>query len=133
MQFDHVALATDDVTPALDTVVGTLGGTIISGGSPGPFRALQLRLGSEDDGMTIELLEPWDLSQGDFLRRFLDERGEGPHHLTFKSADIVAELARVQALGFEPVGVQIKSDFWREWGAIGTISFFPDLRLADSY
>lgn len=115
MQFDHVALATDDVTPVLKTLVSELGGTIVSGGSPGPFRALQLRLGSAADGMTIELLEPWDVSQGDFLRRFLDDRGEGPHHLTFKTDDILGELARVRDLGYEPVGVQVESAFWREF------------------
>lgn len=115
MHFDHVALATDDVTPALETLVTDLGGTILSGGSPGAFRALQLRLGSADDGMTIELLEPWDLTKGDFLRRFLDDHGEGPHHLTFKTDDIGAELARIRSLGYEPVGVQTESDIWREF------------------
>lgn len=115
MQFDHVALATDDVAPALAVLVGELGGTVISGGTPGSFRALQLRLGDAEDGMTIELLEPWDLSQGDFLRRFLDQHGAGPHHLTFKTSDILAELERLQSLGYDPVGVQVESDFWREF------------------
>lgn len=115
MQFDHVALATDDVRPALEVLVGRLGGTVLSGGSPGAFRALQLRLGTADDGMNIELLEPWDLARSDFLRRFLDQHGEGPHHLTFKTDDIVAELARLRSLGLEPVGVQLESDLWREF------------------
>lgn len=115
MRFDHVALAARDVVPALRVFVGDLGSTIVSGGSPGAFRALQLRVGSAADGMTVELLEPWDTSVSDFLVRFLDRHGAGPHHLTFKTDDLTAEYRRMEGLGLRPVGLQDESDVWREF------------------
>lgn len=46
----------------------------------------------------IELLE----SSGGHgvLKKFLDKRGEGLHHIAFEVADIEAEMARLQAEGF---------------------------------
>lgn len=115
MRFDHVALAATDVSPCLRTLVTELGGTVISGGSPGAFRALQLRLGSAEDGMTIELLEPWDTAIDDFLVRFLERHGEGPHHLTFKTDDLMHEHDRLSEMGLRPVGLQNESEVWREF------------------
>lgn len=115
MKFDHVALAAFDVRPALETFVSDMGATVIGGGSPGAFRALQLRVGDADDGMTVELLEPWDTTLSDFLVRFLDRHGAGPHHLTFKTDDLLAEHRRLIGLGFNPVGLQNSSSTWREF------------------
>ncbi len=49
----------------------------------------------------LELLTP--ISANSKLQRFLDTRGEGLHHICYKVKDIKAELARLAALGCEPI------------------------------
>jgi methylmalonyl-CoA/ethylmalonyl-CoA epimerase len=46
----------------------------------------------------IELLEP--TGEHGVLKKFLDKRGEGLHHIAFEVADIEAEMARLQGEGF---------------------------------
>lgn len=46
----------------------------------------------------IELLEP--TSEKSSIAKFIEERGEGMHHLSFSVDDIVAELARLKKAGF---------------------------------
>jgi catechol 2,3-dioxygenase-like lactoylglutathione lyase family enzyme len=110
VDLDHVAIATEDVTDVLNTLVGQLGTPVIFGGANIGFRAMQVAGGD----LRIELLEPFNIDQSDFLRRFLDANGEGPHHLTFKTDDIEREIERVKAAGYTPVGVNISMPFWRE-------------------
>ena len=50
-------------------------------------------------GARIELLEP--LRDDSVIARFLEERGEGLHHLAFATTDIVSEMARLRREGFE--------------------------------
>ncbi|HEX6312210.1 MAG TPA: VOC family protein [Acidimicrobiia bacterium] len=114
MDLDHVALATGDVGPALDVLVGDLGGIVLFGGQGPGFRPMQVRLGDAAEGMTVELLEPWDTHRNDFLARFLDRNGDGPHHLTFKVPDLVAALERVRTAGFAPVGIDMSDPEWKE-------------------
>jgi catechol 2,3-dioxygenase-like lactoylglutathione lyase family enzyme len=114
MRLDHVALATRDATPALAVLVGELGATVLSGGLAIGYRPMQVFLGDEDAGMKIELLEPWEVEQNDFLDRFVTRHGEGPHHLTFKVDDIEVALERVEAAGITPVGVDLSMPIWRE-------------------
>jgi methylmalonyl-CoA/ethylmalonyl-CoA epimerase len=45
----------------------------------------------------IELLEP--LGAKSALRRFIEKRGQGLHHIAYRSADIEADLARLDAAG----------------------------------
>ncbi len=71
-------------------------------------------LGTDDDGMTIELLEPFDLERFDFLDRFLARHGEGPHHLTYKVASLTESLERVRTSGYTPVGIQLGDSRWME-------------------
>ena len=49
-----------------------------------------------------------------FLERFLASRGAGPRHFNFIVSDIEATLARIRALGLEPVGVNLSNPYWKE-------------------
>jgi catechol 2,3-dioxygenase-like lactoylglutathione lyase family enzyme len=114
LHFDHVAIATRDSLPILNTLVADLGATPLQGSNAVGFQPLQLRLGTATEGMTIEVLQPYRVKESDFLARFLDARGEGPHHITVKSDDIVAELERARAAGLTPMNVLIDSPRWKE-------------------
>jgi methylmalonyl-CoA/ethylmalonyl-CoA epimerase len=114
IDLDHVAIATDDIDTALGTLVGSLGGTVFGGGDGYGFRWVQTRLGTGDDGMTVELLAEWEPNQNDFLARFLAKHGPRQHHITFKVSDIVATLERVRSAGFQPVSVDLRDPEWME-------------------
>jgi methylmalonyl-CoA/ethylmalonyl-CoA epimerase len=111
---DHVALGLPDVTETLFTLVGDLGGTPIRGGEVVGFRAMQVRLGDAERGMTVELLEPFNVHLNDFLVRFLERHEHGPHHMTFKTDDIVGELERLENLGYQAINVNLDNEIWRE-------------------
>jgi hypothetical protein len=114
IDLDHVAIATDDIGSTLGTLVGDLGGTIFSGGDGYGFRWVQVRLGEDGGGMTVEVLVEWEPQRNDFLARFLARHGPGQHHLTFKVSDLAATLARVRHNGFEPVSVDLSDPHWKE-------------------
>jgi hypothetical protein len=90
------------------------------------------------NGGKVELLEP--LGEG-FLSRFLEKRGEGLHHMTFKTDDIEAAIEHVKSLGYELVDVNLDDDHWKEAflrpsGAHGTLiqvawSSRPDHEVAE--
>jgi catechol 2,3-dioxygenase-like lactoylglutathione lyase family enzyme len=108
---DHIAIASEH---ALDNFVryrGDLGGEWVAGMYDPGFYWGQLRFAN---GMTIEMLEPADIEQDDFLQRFLDRNGPGPHHLTFKVADIERAIAAVTEAGYPPVRVNTANEFWKE-------------------
>ncbi|MDH3307845.1 MAG: VOC family protein [Acidimicrobiia bacterium] len=134
LDFDHVAIATNGVRPLLRFLTGTLGGVVLSGGSPpgAGFRALQVRIGRANAGMTVELLERWDVEHNDFLARFLDHTGAGPHHFTFKTKDIVGELARLEEAGLEPVGVNFDNPAWQELFLHPRQGHGPVIQIAES-
>jgi len=46
----------------------------------------------------IELLESTD--PGGVISKFLDQKGEGMHHIAFEVEDIEAEITRLSSLGF---------------------------------
>jgi hypothetical protein len=64
-------------------------------------------------GMKIEVLNP-TLDGGDFLRRFLQHTGPGPHHMTFKVPDLTVMLDRCDAMGYRTVGVYRENPGWQE-------------------
>ena len=132
MYLDHVAIATRDVTKPLATLVGELGGTVLSGGHAVGFRPMQVYLGGEDAGMKVELLEPWEPERNDFLVRFLDRHGDGPHHLTFKVDDIEKTLEQVAGWGITPVSVDLSDPVWREAFLLPRDAHGTVIQLADS-
>jgi hypothetical protein len=48
------------------------------------------------------------------VSRFLERHGEGLHHVTFKTDDIRGAIARVEALGYELVDVNLDDPSWQE-------------------
>jgi methylmalonyl-CoA/ethylmalonyl-CoA epimerase len=108
-RLDHVAIAVHAIKPALMLYRDVLGGEYLMGGDQdGGWRWLQLRY---PNGAKIELLEP--LGEG-FLSRFLESRGEGLHHITFKTDDIHAAIAELEERGFELVDVRLDNPHWKE-------------------
>jgi len=108
---DHVAVAVERWSDAWPCFVHRLGGIWHSGGINRGFSPAQL---SYANGAKVEVLQPWEPQDNPFLRRFLDRRGPGPHHLTVKVPDIVDALDRVRGAGFDPVGVNLADPHWKE-------------------
>jgi methylmalonyl-CoA/ethylmalonyl-CoA epimerase len=108
---DHLAIGTPALTEGWELFGGILGGTWAYGGdSPGYWWG-QLEFAA---GAKIELLTPTGGPDAAFLDRFLATRGAGPHHLNFLVTDIAAALARIEAFGIEPIGVNLANPSWRE-------------------
>ncbi len=111
-RFDHIAIAVRDLPSALP-LVDLVQGRFRSGGiSRRRFCWAQFFLPGAGK---VELLQPLDPADGEhFLVRFLDRRGEGLHHVTFKVHDVVAAAARAEALGYEVVGLDTSRGRWKE-------------------
>jgi methylmalonyl-CoA/ethylmalonyl-CoA epimerase len=107
-ELDHVAVAVRSIKPALGLFRDGLGGEYLMGADQDTWRWLQLRY---PGGGKVELLEP--LGDG-FLSKFLDSRGEGLHHVTFKTDDIEGALAHLRGRGFELVDVNLSDPHWKE-------------------
>ncbi|MGI5159457.1 VOC family protein [Microbispora sp. CA-102843] len=108
---DHTSFAVHDAMDWARRLRRELGATPIFGEQLAQFGYLLLHVGTADDGARLELLEP--RSEG-FLTRFLDARGEGPHHLTFVVPDLRATVAQARALGLTIAGEDHDHPPWRE-------------------
>jgi methylmalonyl-CoA/ethylmalonyl-CoA epimerase len=109
LQLDHVAVALNSIEPAVRLYRDGLGGEYLMGGDRAEtWKWVQFRW---PGGGKVELLEP--KAEG-FLSRFLDKRGEGLHHVTFKTDDIHAAIAQVEAQGYELVDVDLEGPNWKE-------------------
>jgi methylmalonyl-CoA/ethylmalonyl-CoA epimerase len=108
-RFDHVAYGVKDIAATLP-LVELLAGEFIQGGDHlrNRFRWVQFRL---PGGSKLELLQPLDSDS--FLQRFIDGRGEGVHHLTFKVSDVEKAAVRAEELGFTTTGLSLHPD-WSE-------------------
>jgi Glyoxalase/Bleomycin resistance protein/Dioxygenase superfamily len=108
---DHLAIGTLTLTDGWDLFGGVLGGRWVYGDdSPGYWWG-QLSFAA---GPKIELLTPTSGPDAAFLERFLAAHGAGPHHFNFIVSDIGHTLARLQALGLEPIGVNLDNPYWKE-------------------
>ena len=107
--FDHIAIAVPGMADAGAVLTGVLGGTPDYGSPSGAYTFGQWRF---DDGGRIEVLEP--RGEGGFLRRFLEERGPGIHHVTFKVPSLPEARARAEHHGYEVVGYNDANPQWSE-------------------
>ncbi|MDH3213297.1 MAG: VOC family protein [Myxococcales bacterium] len=108
--FDHIAFGVPsiDATPAF--IAGRLGGRPYARGPGIGFVWKQWRFA---EGGVLEVLEPSG-PPGGFLHRFLDRRGPGIHHVTFKVPDIRAAMERAQARRYDVVGYDDSFPGWKE-------------------
>ena len=111
VDLDHVAVAAwrlDDLWPRY---AGDLGGATIGGGPSPGFDWAQV---SFANGMKVEGLQPARVDEFDFLQRYLDRHGPGPHHMTFKVPDLSAVLAMLDGSGIQPARVDRSDTRWQE-------------------
>jgi methylmalonyl-CoA/ethylmalonyl-CoA epimerase len=111
IDLDHLAVASARQSTAWPRYAGDLGGTWVAGGFAYGFRSAQVRF---RHGMKVEVIAPHNVEQNDFLQRFLDRSGPGPHHLTYKVGDIVEALAIAEEHGYPPVNVDLSDPDWKE-------------------
>src|SRR5580765_2559353 len=107
---DHIAIGLERLADGVPFLVGELGGRYHDGGPSGNFTGAQW---SFADGEKLELIEPLG-PPGGFMHRFLAARGPGVHHVTFKVPDIAAAAERVRRFGYEAVGYNDESPYWKE-------------------
>ena len=111
-RFDHISIAVRGIAKLLP-LLDLLGAAYLTGAKDVDkgYRWVQFTL---PGGTRIELLEPIDITDVDhFLVRFLDGRGEGVHHLTFRVHDIHAAVDAAERIGYEVVGIDDEGD-WKE-------------------
>lgn len=109
-QLDHVAFGVPAVAATTPFLVGELGGRPGEAGPGVEFLWWQWQFAG---GGVLEVLEP-DETPGGFVRRFLDSRGPGVHHVTFKVPDLEKAAARAEASGYPIVGYNDASPSWKE-------------------
>lgn len=111
IDLDHVAVAAESAFDAWPRYAGDLAGRWLAGGATLGFASAQVVYAN---GMKVEVLEPHMVESNDFLRRFLDRRGPGPHHMTFKVRDIASALGVVEQAGYRPINVDLRDPMWKE-------------------
>ena len=125
---DHLALASADAWDSVIRYCYHLGARWLGGpddeivfeepggeavdtsGNP-PFFFSQVELAG---GTKLEFLQPIPGPGSEFLRRFINRNGPGPHHLTFKVPDVRAAIADVNASGYDVVNESFDNPDWQE-------------------
>jgi methylmalonyl-CoA/ethylmalonyl-CoA epimerase len=135
-RFDHISLGVRRIEAALP-LINLLGATFINGADHlrNDFRWVQFQL---TDGSRLELIAP--LSPNSFLQRFLDRRGEGLHHVTYKVTDVEAAAARATSLGYRTSGLHLHPT-WSEvflhpneaHGVVIQLAAWPDDNVWSGY
>ena len=108
---DHVAVAAERWEDAWPCYAQELGGRWVSGGEMPGFAAHQVRY---DNGAKLEVIRPHAVEHNDFVRRFIDRNGLGPHHLTFKVPDIRVAIEEATTAGYPPVNIALDDPDWKE-------------------
>jgi methylmalonyl-CoA/ethylmalonyl-CoA epimerase len=100
-RLDHVAVAVPDLSAAVSSLLAHEGIALGASGESGTLRAAQVMFGPA--GTTVEVLG--SAADPGFVDRFLAQRGPGPHHLAFWTADIDEAIQRARAAGFDPIDI----------------------------
>lgn len=114
VRFDHVAIAAEDPAQAA-AFWQKLFGLELDHWTISPdegFRVAQYHLPKRQAG--LEIIGPFDDSS--FMKRFLDQRGPGVHHITIEVEDAARALAYIrEELGIEPVSELFEDYEWSQF------------------
>lgn len=111
---DHLALASERAWDNVIRYCYHLGGRWMGGPTEHDADTFYFAQVEFTGGTKLELLEPYNNVGSEFLDRFLHRSGPGPHHFTFKVPDLEAMIGRVEAAGYEVVGVKLDNPDWKE-------------------
>ncbi len=109
-KFDHVGFGVYDHEGPHAFFAGTLGGSPYMGGPTPTFFGAQWEF---RDGARLEAIAPNGPRDG-FLYRFLDQRGAGIHHVTFKVDNIHQACDAARSHGLDIVGFDDSNAGWKE-------------------
>lgn len=98
-KLEHIGFAVHSIAEARKFWEDSLGATFTreSVHHSGDFRLCMLDL----HGFCIELLEP--ISADSFLAQYLEKRGEGIHHITLQTPDLVSKVTQLESDGVRVV------------------------------
>lgn len=121
---DHVGIVVRSIEEALPRYRSLFG--LLPAAPVIAFASQGVRLCFLDSGPTpsarLELVEPVDPGSG--VARFLAQRGEGLHHLCFRSDDLATDLASLEAHGAELIDRSPRP------GAHGSVAFIHPRTLS---
>ena len=111
-RFDHVSMAVKDLS-ATEDLISLMSGRPYDRGfsEEGDFEWVQYDLPGNG---RLELISTSSTDRSHFISRFIEERGEGLHHLTFKVTSIEHAYQSADSHGFDIVGYNIADPAWRE-------------------
>lgn len=94
-RLDHIGIVVNDLDEALATYQEQLGFTLLERVAI-PEQMVEAAF-LDGRNSTIELITPTDAQSG--TAKFLQNRGEGTHHVCYEVADLAAALAELKAQG----------------------------------
>jgi methylmalonyl-CoA/ethylmalonyl-CoA epimerase len=132
-RIDHVSIAVRDLAKAKAFFIDVLGGKNLFE-APVPrqkFRWTTIEMGTS---CFIELIDP--LEKDSFVQRFLDHRGEGPHHITIQVDDLQKIHRKLEENGIPTFGLAEPFPNWKEMyvhpkHAFGTLIQFAEFNPLD--
>lgn len=101
-RIDHIGIVVESIDASLKTYCDSLGFTLLERRTV-PEHLVEVAF-LDAGNSALELLAPLDTTSG--TARFLQNRGEGVHHLCFAVDDIVATLAELRAQGMRLIDEQ---------------------------
>ena len=108
-KLDHVAFAVRDKQRAANYLTNVLGAKEVFDMEWGGFRFTTFLMGS---GSMLELV--YSADPDNFVNRFIEKRGEGIHHLTFKVRDIEEMVEHLRSRGLNPFDINTSNELWKE-------------------
>lgn len=128
-RIDHIGIAVWSISDALLLFQNIFRARFITGGDDQELgiRILQLSL---PPGIKIELMQP--INPESYLQRYLENHGQGFHHLTIFTQDVEVSMKELLAAGFEVVDTNLGSRKWRETFLRPRSGFGTLIQIADT-